>query len=307
MNWTYYDQIYGSGEFQGLWGLTSYLNQKGITNGVMYNFQGFGPAWMLESNGATLAPGEEDEWAEMIASLLIYARTNLQLQFTVVGPDNEEDWNGAAADAQGILMTGAAQYVTALHYLAVKLATNGISNLDFVVPDMVFTDTNWWETVMSDPVVMAQVAHFGVHTYGNMNDLNDGGYSDGMASFLQNSPYPNSDFWVTEFNVGCSTCTDGSTNNGNGWSYYLGTAQYLLAQLANGATACLVWEGYDGYYLSSSNPDYYYYSTWGIFQWNNSGESPASYTPRGRCRRLPGQISGSLQSWASTPRPARNL
>jgi O-glycosyl hydrolase len=285
MNWAYYNQVYASGEFQRLWGLTAYLNQKGITNGVMFNFQGFGPAWMMESDGATLASGEEDEWAEMIASLLIYARTNMNLQFSLVGPDNEED-NGNPEDAQGILMSSPSQYVTALHYLVEKLQANGMTDVGLVVPDLISSapssEFSWWAEVMTDPVVMSQVAHFGLHTYDTTTDYDDGGGSDGMAEFLQDSPYPGTDFWVTEFNIWCSDCSSGP--NDNGWDYFRGTAEYMLAQLANGATACLVWEGYDGYYLSSATPDDYYLSTWGIFQMDDPGdypgEYPTTYSPR---------------------------
>src|SRR5271170_223176 len=41
------NQVYAtSPEFQKLWGIMGYLNQLGITNGLMLNFQGFAPAWM---------------------------------------------------------------------------------------------------------------------------------------------------------------------------------------------------------------------------------------------------------------------
>src|ERR1051326_8183928 len=43
MNWAYYKTVYSSPEWQKMWGLMGYLNQKGLTNGVMPNFQGFGP------------------------------------------------------------------------------------------------------------------------------------------------------------------------------------------------------------------------------------------------------------------------
>ena len=46
MNWDYYNQVYSSAEFEKMWGLVGYLNQKGISNGVMFNFQGNGPAWL---------------------------------------------------------------------------------------------------------------------------------------------------------------------------------------------------------------------------------------------------------------------
>ena len=75
MNWDYYNQVYSSPEFEKLWGLAAYLNQKGISNGLMFNFQGNGPAWL---GSPALKTGMEPEWAEMVASLLIYARQTNQ-------------------------------------------------------------------------------------------------------------------------------------------------------------------------------------------------------------------------------------
>jgi O-glycosyl hydrolase len=281
MNWSYYDQVYSSSNFARLWGLAAYLNQKGISNGLMFSFHGYGPPWMLETNGTTLAPGMEDEWAEMIASVLIYARTNRQLQFTLVGPDNEEEF---IYSVEGIIVNSSAQYVTALHDLAEKLDTNGLGDIRFVVPDMAYTATSWWTNIMGDPVVMAKVAHFGLHTYvPDGDDYNDGGESNGIAAFLQQSAYPNSDFWVTEYNVGCGTC-EGGGGNFEGWEYFLGSAQYLLAQLANGATSATIFEGYDSYRLSSQDPNSYFLSSWGLFALDYSGTfpppSPVSYTAR---------------------------
>ena len=66
MNWDYYNQVYSSTDFQRMWDMVAYLNQRGITNGLMFNFQGEGPSWM---GGSTLTAGDEDEWAEMVASL----------------------------------------------------------------------------------------------------------------------------------------------------------------------------------------------------------------------------------------------
>ena len=69
LNQGYYDALYAGPEFEKLWGMMAYLNQKGITNGLVLNFQGPGPSWM---GGGTLTVGMEDEWSEMIVSLLLY-------------------------------------------------------------------------------------------------------------------------------------------------------------------------------------------------------------------------------------------
>ena len=128
MNWDYYDQLYSVPDFQKLWGITAYLNQKGITNGVMFNFQGPGPGWMVDTDN-DLLPGYEAEWAEMVASLDVYARNTQHLQFSLVAPANEPD----ALDS---LRMTSDQYVTGVHALAQLLDTNGLSDLRFVGPDL---------------------------------------------------------------------------------------------------------------------------------------------------------------------------
>jgi O-glycosyl hydrolase len=128
MNWDYYAPLYSNTEFTRMWNLVAYLNSKGITtNGVIFNFMGPGPAWM---GGGSLTAGKESEWAEMITSLLLWARYTNGLQFTYVGPDNEPDIAN-----EGITISSASQYVTALRALAQQLDANGLSDLRLVGPD----------------------------------------------------------------------------------------------------------------------------------------------------------------------------
>ena len=262
MNWDYYNTIYSSATFQQLWGVIGYLNQKGITNGIILNFQGAGPDWM---GGGSLTPGYEDEWAEMIASLLIYARNTQHLQFHLVAPDNEPD-----DPPQGISVQNSDQYVTMLHYLAVKLDTNDMSDIQFVLPDLAFTDTNFMAAIMNDPVVMAKVAHFGLHSY-----TAGGVDSYGVYDFIQQSPYPYVTFWMTEFNVWCPQCEAGESGDDD-WSYCEGTASYLLSHLANGASAGIVWEGYDSiYYIMGEQ-----WSFWGLLGVDDTNAVDKTYTPR---------------------------
>ena len=158
IDWDYFNSIYSSARFQHLWGLIGYLNQKGISNGVMLNFQGLGPAWM----GQPLTPGYEDNWAQMIASLLVYARNTEHLQFSLVGPDNE--MNGSP-NVQGVATEGPGQYVTMLHDLANQLDDNGIGDFQIVGPDLSGSSTNWMPDMVGDPTVMGKLAHFSMHSY----------------------------------------------------------------------------------------------------------------------------------------------
>lgn len=259
MNWDYYNALYSSPDFEKVWGLLGYLNQRGITNGIMLNFQGLGPDWM---GGSNLVDGYEDEWAEMIVSLLMYARNTRHLQFDLVAPNNEPDLS-----SEGIHMPTAAQYVITLHHLAEKLDTNGLSDVRIVGPDLSDSGTNWLPEIMADPLVMAKLAHFGLHSYAD----NGGGAWD-VSDFLQESSYPDKTFWMSEFNVWCDVCEYGNQRT-NGWPYFLGTTTYLLNYLDYGASAGLVWEAYDSFY-----PHHNAWSFWGLFAVDDTNAVPKTYT-----------------------------
>jgi O-glycosyl hydrolase len=264
MNWGYYNDVYSAAGFQTLWDDIAYLNQKGIADGVMLNFMGRGPSWMVNTS---LIPGYEGEWAEMIASLLVYARNTRHLQFGLVAPNNEPD-NAADARLPRVLMSSG-QYVTALRALAQLLDANGLNDLRLVAPDLAYTSTAWLSAIMADPVVMSKVSRFGLHSY-----QDNGGGSAGIYSFLQQSAYPDRSFWMTEFNAWCSSC-ENCAGGDNSWSFARSSASYMLNHLANGASAGLWFEGYDTYmdYLGC-------WSYWGLFAVNNINAVPKTFTPR---------------------------
>jgi O-glycosyl hydrolase len=144
-----------------------------------------------------------------------------------------------------------------------------VGDLRFVAPDLGYGGTNWLPQIMSDPVIMAKLAYFSEHSY-----LTNGGNSAGVYDFLQQSAYPDRRFWMTEFNVWCNNC-ENCVGGATGWTYFRGTAEYLLAHLANGASAGMVWEGYDSYYLIHNC-----WSYWGLFAVDDINAVPKTYTPR---------------------------
>jgi hypothetical protein len=263
-NWSYFSTIYSTWDFQALWGIMAYLNQKGITNGLIPNFQGFGPSWM---GGLSLTSGYENNWAEMIASALIYARYTNHLQFTLVEPNNEPDIAGSGIE------TTQTQYPVTLDDLSQQLNANGMGDVRFIGPDLGNTSTAWLSTMMNDSNVMAKLADFGIHGY-----LGVSAGSAGVYNFLQQSAYPNLHFWVTEYNVWCQICQTGGQGTNN-WDYFRGTAEYLLSQLADGASGGMVWEGYDSVYRNNNN-DGLHWSFWGLFAVNDTNAVPKTYTAR---------------------------
>ncbi len=262
MNRAYYDSVYSSARFEPLWQEAAYLNSRGITDGLIFNFMGPGPDWL---GGQTLDPGMEDEWAEMITSLLLYARNTRGIQFHLVAPDNEPD-----IFQEGIHTADAAQYAAALHALALRLDAEGLGDVRFVAPDRAGGGTGYIPELLADPVVMAKLAHFGLHSYSA-----GGGGSDGVAAAIASSSYPDRTFWMTEFNVWCPTC-DGGVPGTYDWDYTRGTVEYLLDHIENGASAGIVWEGYDSSYAHHSAP----WSFWGLLQVDNVNAAVKTYSPR---------------------------
>ena len=180
-DWTNYNAIYSSAEFTKLWDMMAYLNQRGITNGAFFNFMGWGPSWMMQSDATSgsLKPGMESEWAEMITSLLVYARNTRGLQFNLVAPDNEPD---LIAYPEGIHIPTATQYTNALHKLALRLDSAGMGDVGLVGPDLSVGGTTYLPQMMADPVIMAKLRHFGMHGY-----TSGGAGSSGVRSYILGS------------------------------------------------------------------------------------------------------------------------
>ena len=119
----------------------------------------------------------------------------------------------------------------------------GLGNIQYVGPDGAGMGSDINEYVpllMKDPVIMSKVAHFGFHSY-------EGYYQD-VNSSLKGSSYPESSYWVTEWNAWRDGLDDGQIGVYN-YDYASECIKYLYEFLNNGASAALVWEGYDSYYF----------------------------------------------------------
>ncbi len=257
----YYGAIFSSQRFQPLWDMFAWFNRRGLSDNVFLNFMGPGPEWM---GGGNLTAGMEREWAETITALLLYAREKRGLKFHLAAPDNEPDIRN-----EGIHME-AEQYARSLHELSLRLDASGLGDLRFVAPDRAGGGTGYLPELLNDPVIMGKLAHFGMHSYSD-----NGGGSKGVESFVRGSAYPDRRFWMTEFNVWLPNADNGQRGTYD-WPYCRGTAKYLLDHLANGASAGLIWEGYDSFYLHPPSA----WSFWGLFSVDDENVSPRTYTPR---------------------------
>jgi len=235
-NWDYYNKLYETPKFQKAWEMIGYLNQHGITDNLMINFMGFAPPWM---GIKVIDPDHEDEYVEMILSFFHYALKTRHLKFGLIAPTNESEHHNYSEGPH----LDAKQHARIIRKLIDRMDALGIlGNIRIVAPDNANTGAAIKEFIpalMADPVVMSKMAHFGVHSYG--------GYHKGLNEFFENSPYPKSTYWVTEWNAWCNGCDDGKLGEYD-YDFARKSVGFLLDLLKNGASAALAWEAYDSYY-----------------------------------------------------------
>ena len=125
-DWAYYSGASASPRAEALWSTLDYLNQKGVTSGIVLAMEGPVPAWM---GGTRIDVSAEDEWVEMIASLVHYARVNRNLHFSRLSPLDEPDGNGRRGPRVDELQT-----VRLLRKLARRLDADGLGDVRLVAP-----------------------------------------------------------------------------------------------------------------------------------------------------------------------------
>ncbi|MEK6844600.1 MAG: Ig-like domain-containing protein [Nanoarchaeota archaeon] len=218
-NWAYYNTVYNSAKFNEFWNTISYLNSKGHNAGIMLNFMGPVPSWMGRTD---VDPTMEDEWVEMISSLVYYGKINRSLQFGLLAPANEPDWIilQAPDGVEGPIIDEF-QYARIVDKLTTKLNLIGITDVKIVGPDTAQVDAGvlrYMPQMTNYAGLMAKLEAFGLHNYA--------GNTGGMQTAIQGSAYPNSHFWMTEVS--------------NIWN--------VLPFLDQGANGIIMWDAYDSVY-----------------------------------------------------------
>jgi hypothetical protein len=90
-------------------------------------------------------------------------------------------------------------------------------------------------------------------------------------------------WWATECAVWCASCNSGSSGDSS-WAYAQGDAAWVLYLLSEGASACVLFEAFDGQYYgysaSTGQNTPPTWSFWGLMALNNTNASPRTYSPR---------------------------
>ena len=154
-DWAYYSGASASPRAEALWSTLDYLNQKGVTTGIVLAVEGRVPAWM---GGTRIDVSAEDEWVEMIASLVHYARVNRNLKFSRLSPLDEPDGDGRRGPRVGEVQT-----VRLLRKLARRLDADGLGDVRLVAPRMVaarIAVQRYIPRLLADRVLMARLEAF---------------------------------------------------------------------------------------------------------------------------------------------------
>lgn len=258
-NWDYYASLYETPKFQKIWDMLGYLNDRGVNEKLMLNLMGHIPDWMGDS---IILPGFEDEYIEMLVSFIYYAKNTRHLQFGLFGPMNEPDIRREGPTV------GADQYVRLIRKLVTRMNASGLGKIKIVIPDVANMDAgirDYLPKIMASPVIMANVAHIGLHSYG--------GYYAPANEYLKQCAYPTSSLWMTECNAWRDGLDDGQVGTYD-FTFASECVNYMIDLIKHGASACLLWEGYDSYYEHHS-PSLFSY--WGILGYDPSSKT---YTPR---------------------------
>lgn len=256
-NWDYYNQLYATPKYQKAWDMIAYLNKRGITKNLMINFMGPIPLWM---GGKVVKEKYEDEYIEMLVSFFYYAKKTKHLQIGLISIMNEPDIENEGPTVDG------EQYARLQRKFIDRMKSFDMGDIQYVAPDVAGMDNglkSYIPALMKDPVVMSKIAHIGLHSYG--------GYYVDVDSALKHSAYPQTDYWMTEWNNWCKGCDDGILGEYN-YDFAAKSVGYLFEFLQHGATAGIIWEGYDSYYEHHAPSPFSY---WGILSYDPAAKTYA--------------------------------
>lgn len=256
-NWNYYRGIYEQGKMADLWDTIAAIESK-PGQLVMIDAMGGVPDWI---GGSRIDADQEDEWVEMIASLVYYGRVYRHLRIDLLGPMNEPDWDGVEGPA-----VGPQQYVRVLHKLAVRLDELGLGSTKLVGPDTASAAaaaSSYYPAMTADPVVMDHLAAVGIHNYSG----SDGGIGAAIAA----GKFPSMKYWVTEFSAPCVGCDTGAPNRAN-WTFASEAVEQAFSYLDAGASGALAYDAWDGFYEHHNSMGY-----WGLLAYD---AGTGTYTPR---------------------------
>ena len=244
MNWEYYNDRYSTPVFEATWNGLRFLNSRGIR--PVLGIMGPVPDWMLDdqwtppkhkvcqtdSKQRALKPAMYDEFAEMVVSMVMYARNKAGIDFEYFSPFNETDCyppEGPRIDPE--------EAPKVLAAVARRLKKEGLGDIRLTPADQAIITNDYISPILADPELMKQVGAFTLHTYGE-NSVGP------QVTRVENSKYPHTPVWLTEY----GDQNDEDKTAGNDWkNFSLLANRRALTALNQGATALFFFDAFDDY------------------------------------------------------------
>jgi len=269
MNWEYYNERYSSPIFEATWNGLRFLNSRGIRPVIA--LMGPVPDWMLDdqwsppkhkvcqtdSKQHAIKPAMYDEFAEMVVSMVIYARRKAGIDFEYFSPFNETDCyppEGPRIDPDDAPKVLAA--------VARRLKKEGMGDVKLTPADQAVITNDYITPILRDSELMKQVGVFTLHTYGE-NSVGP------QVERVKSSRYPEVPVWLTEY----GDLNDRERTPENDWKKYsLAANRRALTALNQGANAVFFFDAFDDYEECARRMTFY-----GLFT-----SADHIYTPRKR-------------------------
>ncbi|HVP48235.1 MAG TPA: hypothetical protein VMT32_16695 [Bryobacteraceae bacterium] len=244
MNWEYYNDRYSSPIFEATWNGLRFLNSRGIRPVIA--LMGPVPDWMLDdqwsppkhkvcqpdSKQRAIKPAMYDEFAEMVVSVVIYARRKAAIDFEYFSPFNETDCyppEGPRIDPEDAPKVLAA--------VARRLTKEGMGDVKLTPADQAVITNDYITPILGDSELMKQVGVFTLHTYGE-NSVGP------QVERVKSSRYPQVPVWLTEY----GDLNDRDRTSENDWTKYsLAANRRALTALNQGASALFFFDAFDDY------------------------------------------------------------
>ncbi|MBZ5592598.1 MAG: hypothetical protein LAP39_10215 [Acidobacteriia bacterium] len=269
MNWEYYNERYSSPIFEATWNGLRFLNSRGIR--PVIGLMGPVPEWMLDdhwtppkhkvcqtdSQQRAIKPAMYDEFAEMVVSMVIYARRKAGIDFEYFSPFNETDCyppEGPRIDPEDAPKVLAA--------VARRLKKEGMGDIKLTPADQAVITNDYITPILRDPELMKQVGVFTLHTYGE-NSVGP------QVERVKSSSYPQVPVWLTEY----GDLSDLDRTAENDWKKFsLAANRRALTALNQGANALFFFDAFDDYEECARRMTFY-----GLYR-----SADHIYTPRKR-------------------------
>lgn len=235
----YLKEVYTSKVFRDAWATFRALNAKGIK--PFLNASGRIPQGLGRKDDPKRL-NDFDGYAEMVATMVQWAREEEHLEFTMLAPFNETDLGfpeGPKIEQQDI--------VPAVEAIIKHLDAHGLTDVRLILMDDAGPSMSRIDQILKNPAWANRVVAFGLHSYGDGDEGDPTGWQGGSSTYGQivesvhSSAYAKCPVWMTEY---------GDLDQSNliereiGWR----STRRLLKFLNEGLSAGLVWDALDNFH-----------------------------------------------------------